>query len=90
MPVMSVILDEPAWPDLGGPGPNGIAENVIWLGAGAPPIQIAALEQGMTGGAPSVAIRFDLPDGRIVVAETSLKLFQAANAILLGKFGIAL
>lgn len=83
MPVMKVILEEPTWPDL-----FGRTAQVTWLnGDGDPPIQIGALEAGMVSGAPSVAIRIDLPDGRIVVAETSLRLFQMANAALLGRFG---
>lgn len=80
MPVMKVILEEPAWADIAD-------KAVIHLGSDAPPIQIAAMIGGMSGGAPSVAIRIDLPDGRIVVAETSLRLFQMANAALLGRFG---
>ncbi len=83
MPIMKVILEEPTWPDLADK-----RDQLTWLnGNDDLPIQIGALEGGMRGGAPSVAIRFDLPDGRIVVAETSLKLFQMANAALLGRFG---
>lgn len=82
MPVLKVLLDEPAWPDLA-----EHPERLIWLSNDEPPIQIGALEAGMTSGRPSVAIRIDLPDGRIVVAETSLRLFQMANAALLGRFG---
>lgn len=88
MPVMKVILEEPTWPDL-----DGKRDQLTWLsGHDDPPIQIGALEGGMVGGSggdgrPSVAIRIDLPDGRIVVAETSLRLFQMANAALLGRFG---
>ena len=83
MPVMKVILDEPTWPDL-----DAKRDQLTWLsGNDDPPIQIGALEGGMVGGRPSVAIRIDLPDGGIVVAETSLRLFQMANAALLGRFG---
>lgn len=83
MPAMKVILKEPTWPDL-----VDNAYRLTWLsGNDDPPIQIGALEGGMRGGAPSVAIRLDLPDGRIVVAETSLRLFQMANAALVGRFG---
>lgn len=83
MPVMKVILDEPTWPDL-----EAKADRLTWLTENErEPIQIGALEGGMIDGRPSVAIRIDLPDGRIVVAETSLRLFQVANAALLGRFG---
>lgn len=90
MPIMKVFLDAPAWPDL---NPSQVPltsppPNTTWLNRNDdPPIQIAAVEGGMQSGAPSVAIRIDLPDGRIVVAETSLRLFQMAAAALLGRFG---
>ena len=48
---------------------------------------IAALEKGMKSGAPSVAIRIDLPDGRTVIQETSLKLWYTATRALKDKFG---
>ena len=77
---MIVSFDEPAWPD--------IADRaVIHLSNDAPPIQIAALSAGMKSGAPSIAIRLDLPDGTVVLAETSLRLFQTAAAALHGRFG---
>jgi hypothetical protein len=45
-------------------------------------LEVAGLAAGMTSGKPSVAIRIDLPDGRIVFAETSLRLFlTAADAL---------
>ena len=40
----------------------------------------------MTSGNPSVAIRVDLPDGRIVFVETSVKLFLAAAALIRAKY----
>lgn len=83
MPVLKVILEEPTWPDLAEK-----RDQLSWLNSNDdPPIQIGALERGTVGGRPSVAIRIDLPDGRIVVAETTLRLFQMANAALLGRFG---
>ena len=41
-------------------------------------IEVGSLEAGMASGKPSVAFCFRLPDGRVVVAETSLELFVAA------------
>ena len=78
MPTMRIILEEPAWPDLGNIEQRIHDGRVIWLGNGAPPIAIAALKGGMISGKPSVAIRLDLPDGRTVIAETSLVLLLAA------------
>lgn len=74
---MNIILDgDRAWPDLN-------SKEVIHLGQGAPPISVAVLEMGLASGRPSVAIRIDLPDGRVVVAETTARLFcGAANAIM--------
>ncbi len=81
MPVLNVILGkEPAWPDLAG-------KEVIHLGNDAPPIQVASLEGGMAGGATSIAIRIDLPDGRIVIAETSLRLFVHGAKLLVARHG---
>lgn len=50
-------------------------------------LQFARLPGGMKSGASSVTIRVDLPDGRVVLVETSLKMlvavaraFEAADA----------
>lgn len=50
------------------------------------PITITALAGGMKSGAPSVAFIFDLPDGRKVLAQTSLRLLLQAARILEAKF----
>jgi hypothetical protein len=44
----------------------------------------------MSSGKPSVSIMFELPDGKIVFAETSLALFLAAAQTFAAKQGIAL
>lgn len=45
-------------------------------------IEVAGLRGGMSSGNPSVALRFDLPDGTTVIAQTSLRLFlTAADAL---------
>lgn len=51
------------------------------------PIKITALDGGMVGGRPSVAISITLPDGRWVLAETSLRLFLTAADALRARFG---
>jgi hypothetical protein len=62
-----------AWPDL------AARSDVIHL-TGA--FQLAPLRAGMQSGRASVAFRFDLPDGRSVIAETSLRvLYSAVKAI---------
>ena len=83
---MTVNLNgDGAWPDLGDKQTAGL---LIWLiGNDGPPIQVCTLDGGMTSGNPSVAIRIDLPDGSVVVAETSVRLFQMAAAAMRGKYG---
>ena len=66
---LKVILDgDGCWPDL-------VNKEVMVTHND---IQVALLGGGMTSGKSSVSIRIDLPDGRSVVAETSLALFLAA------------
>jgi hypothetical protein len=81
MPVLTVKLEgDGAWPDLKG------SDKLIHL-ADEARLEIAGLEAGMTSGKPSVALRTDLPDGRIVIAETSLALFLTAADLLKGRYG---
>jgi hypothetical protein len=49
-------------------------------------IAVAALESGMVSGAASIAIRIDLPDGQVVIAETSLAAWIAATCAIRGAF----
>lgn len=51
------------------------------------PLRITALAGGMMSGAPSVMLRLDLPDGRTVLAQTSLRLFLAAADMLRARYG---
>ena len=70
MLTIQLILDgDGAWPDLAdNPNVQFVKE----------PIGLAVLTNGMQSGKPSVALRIDLPDGKIIVAETSLALFAMA------------
>jgi hypothetical protein len=56
----------------------GQEHRIIHLGNDAPPIGISGLPGGMTSGKPSVMLRIDLPDGRVVMAETTLRLLLTA------------
>lgn len=77
MIVMGVILDgDGCWPD--------IQDNKIIRAVG---LQVAALQGGMKGGAPSVAFRIDLEDGQTVIAETSLKLLLTASDLFRARYG---
>lgn len=73
---------------LGGDGvwPELAEKEVIHLG-NETVLGIAALAGGMTSGSTSVMFRFDLPDGRVVLAETSLRLFLAAADALRERYG---
>lgn len=71
MPVIELTLIEPAWPDL------DLDKTIHYTD----PIKATALPAGMMSGGTSIALRFDLPDGSIVIAETSL---AALNALLIG------
>jgi len=72
---LNVILDgDNAWSDLKD-------KEIIHLKDGYE-MQVAVLPGGMQSGLPSVAMRFDLPDGQTVVCETSWRLlFTACKAI---------
>ena len=39
------------------------------------PFTVAALDRGTIGGMPSVMIRLDLPDGRVVLQQTTARLW---------------
>lgn len=84
MPVLRIVLQEPHWPELAKAQREG---RVIHLGNDAPPIGVGGLAGGMSSGKPSVALRIDLPDGRHVIAETSLALFLMAADALKARFG---
>ena len=68
------------WPDLDD-------RRIIHLGNGAPPIGLAVLTNGTQEGRESVTIRIDLPDGRVVLAETSLRLLCMAVDAMRARYG---
>ena len=50
------------------------------------PFTVAALTRGTTGGKPSVMIRLDLPDGRVVLQQTTARLWIVVARALRGKW----
>lgn len=83
MPTLAIKLDgDGSYPDLA-----RRAADVIHLGEGAPPIGVTALAGGMASGRTSVMLRLDLPDGRVVLAETSVRLFLLAADALRARYG---
>lgn len=81
MPEMTIDLDgDNAWPDL-----KDQERRVIHL-ADETIIKVCALDGGMKSGKPSVCFRIDLPDGRVVLAETSARLFVMAAAAIVSRW----
>lgn len=78
MPSFQITLEEPAWPDLAGLPPDQI---IHYRDA----IQATCLTAGMESGAAAVAFRFDLPDGRTLIAETSLAVLNATVRALVAR-----
>ena len=50
-------------------------------------MSIGVLEAGMQSGKPSVSFAFELPDGRVVFAETSYALFMACAKAFAARYG---
>ena len=69
MPDLSIhLFGDNAWPDLADKMVHHVTDSM----------QIARLPGGMKSGKTSVALRIDLPNGQVVVAETSLALLSNA------------
>jgi hypothetical protein len=84
MPVIHIVLDaENAWPELR----EKLASGQLIHLDGSAVLQMGLLEGGMASGAPSVAIRFDLPDGQSVIAETSWAVLASAVRTLAARVG---
>lgn len=73
-PMIHVELEgDGAWSDL--PEPHKIVHyQKSW--------RVALLKQGMRSGRSSIALRLDLPNGDVVVAQTSLAAWLAATKVL--------
>lgn len=79
MPEIEIITNgEGAWPDLVSKRQRG---KLIDAGSS---LRMAALPHGMQSGRASVTLRVDLPDGRTVVTQTSLRnLYNATMRLAL-------
>lgn len=74
---LDVILDgDNCWPDL---KERGFTEGEFTA--------VAALPQGTVQGRPTVAVRVELPDGTVVLAETTLALFLTAADAMKARHG---
>lgn len=82
MPAITVIVEgDGAWTDL------NEKEVINMMGNNVPPIQIAALPGGMASGKTSVTLRLDLPDGKVLMTETSFALLKAAVRAIEARYG---
>jgi hypothetical protein len=61
-------------------------KKLVHLQNDSPPIQLAVLDAGMSSGLPSIVLRLDLPDGSVVLAETSARLFCSAGKAIMAKY----
>jgi hypothetical protein len=75
MPEMNVSIDG-GWSDI--PALMKADKLVNLTGNSAPYIQVTSIASGMVSGSASVILRLDLPDGKVLLVETSLALFTAA------------
>lgn len=81
MPIIRLILNgERAFADLQGKEKS----DIIHLKG---PFTVAALASGMTSGHPSLAIRIDLPENKVLIQETSVAAWLAVARALEGKYG---
>lgn len=85
MPEMHIVLDVEQH---GFSSLRGLASprQLIHLN-GTAPIEVGALAGGMQSGDPSAAFCFRLPDHRVVLVETSLRLFLTAADALKARYG---
>lgn len=78
MPEMDIDIvrekDEPPWADL-----QKLREEGALIHLPDAKWRVVILAEGMSSGLPSVALRLDLPDGRAIVAETSLMLWSGVT-----------
>jgi hypothetical protein len=74
--LVSIFLQgDGCWPDLEEKRAAGL---LTWSTAGATPTGIARMPGGMASGLSSVAFRFDLEGGRVLVIEAPMRLVRAA------------
>lgn len=98
MPEMRIILDAEQdalpslaelhrrYPLLAQPSDLAQAGHLIHLD-GTAPIDVGALPRGMRSGEPSIAFCFRLPNRKVVLAETSLRLFLTAADGFKARYG---
>lgn len=82
MIALDVFLNgDKAWPDLA-----DRRDDIIHLTGEGDMMGVAVLDRGTTSGKPSVALRLDLPGGKVVIAETTARLFCTAAKAIMAKY----
>lgn len=77
MPALNILLDaDGAWKDLTGSGGQPLRDDVSWNRHHT--MTFARLPMGTHEGNASIAIRLDMSDGSVIIAETTERLFLAA------------
>ena len=80
MTPLDIIFDgDGAWPDLAAPDGPEVIPGLLDA--------VAALPNGTAKGKPAVALRITLPDGKVVIAQTTLALFWAAARGFVARHG---
>lgn len=69
------LAGDGCWPDL---NQKREAGKLTWSALDKLPVSIARLPGGMSSGRSSVAIRYDLDDGQVLVVEWPMRLLKAA------------
>ena len=81
---ITINIDEDPWIDLAELSRVGKVRTAMAHEAGQ--IRVGGLPRGMESGATAVEILIPLPDGTVVLTETSLKLFLAAADVLRARY----
>lgn len=82
MTPLTIILDgDAAWPDLAPDAPDRPELIEGHLEA------VAGIANGTANGHPAVAFRIELPDGSVVLAQTTLALFLTAAEGIAARHG---
>lgn len=79
MPAIKLHVNgDGCWPDLTIERLQTGEGIINMMGNDQPPLELAALRGGMASGATSVTLRINLPDGQVLLTETSLALLDMA------------
>lgn len=80
MTPLDIIFDgDDAWPDLADPDGPPVVDGRLDA--------VAALPNATAKGKPAVALRIALPDGTVVIAQTTLALLWTAMRGFVGRHG---